>query len=164
MKVRYHVEKGLFEIDGAEFLCESFPRNELNKKRPRDARDIFFGRDREGNIFPTMPRPFPKGKFHIIEIRKVPKKHPERRYLGAYYIATDAFQWLPVWRYKKGRGYLEPTKELRLDSGYGFHFCPYSTSTSSQGCGLFRETKALNAVIKLLKRDLAQGSVSFIVL
>jgi len=162
MKIVYDVENGLLHVDSKTYKCDSLPRNELNRKRPqRGKTDIFFGKDQEGNRYASMPRPFPKGKWHITDVVPIPRSHPDHKYLGDFYVKTDAYQWLKVWRTGKSQGYIEPLQEKRLDTGYGFHFCLKSTSVSSHGCGLLRERVGFNAFLKRLQTPLKKRSVPF---
>jgi len=157
MRIRFLLDEKKFVLDGKEYLCECIVRNEVNGWRGKNEPRPFMGKDKDGNVFYSFPRMFPRGEWKITRSVEVPKSAKDAHYLGKWFIQTNAFQSLSIWKYRKGAGYIEPTGKTFDDVGYGFHFCPKEISNTSVGCGLFRKEDEAEEVRKIIEKALAVG-------
>ena len=128
---------GMLQAGDSQIRAWSKVRNELNGYRPNKEKnaagnsDVFYITRSDGSRgSPSMPRPFPAGKWKITGINEHPDKINDG-YLYPFYIATDAFQPLDVWELDNRGFYLQNTNKKENDYAYGIHF---STSDWTQGC------------------------------
>jgi hypothetical protein len=91
---------------------------------------------------PVMPRSFPNGLWTIYE----PQPRTSR-YLRPWFIPTDAFRELPVWKLDIHGGYDKETEETVTDIGYGIH---YSSSRTTVGCIRVADLKDLNRLVECI--------------
>jgi hypothetical protein len=96
-------------------------RNELNGRRYKNEVVLSIPHKK-----PVYPRTFPLGTWNVY--RPAPRQSD---YLRPFFIPTDAWQDLPIWKLDAKGQYLEPMKYTTKDEGYGLHF---STSSTTQGC------------------------------
>lgn len=128
---------GVLSVGDSWMRAWSKVRNEVNGFRPsfektsKGDQDVFFMYREDGSKGPpSMPRPFPVGKWKITDIREKPDPVADK-YFYPVYIATDAHQSLDIWELD-GRGfYLRNTNVKEEDYAYGLHF---SVSEWTQGC------------------------------
>lgn len=115
-----------------EIVAYSDVRNELNHLRPRKgSKDVVYAILRTGKIGgPTMPRPFPLGKWNITGIVPHPNKETDG-YLYPYFIATDAWDTLDEWELDTNGNYARPNGKKIVVGALGLHF---SSSRTTLGC------------------------------
>lgn len=146
MKITYNLQEDFLEALGRKMPATCLVRNELNGLRK--PREIVKTTPREGGVgVPYMPRRFPVGEWHIINI--VPKSGP---YMAPYFIATSAWQMVDEWEVKDG-AYVKPIGDA-ADFGYGLH-C--STSNTTLGCIRIINRKDLGDLIEAIKECWKKG-------
>lgn len=75
---------------------------------------------------PYNPQIFPVGKWKVYRpLRKTDK------YMAPFFIPTNAYRFVDVWKLDDHGHYLEPAGYQEKDEGYGSH---YSESNTTLGC------------------------------
>ena len=133
-------------------------RNEIDPDHTRPLHDpsdvVTTEPEGDSQAHPFMPRYFPSGTWKITTILAHPKEEP---YLYPFFIATEAWQKLPVWALDDKGGYDHVTDQLVVDVGYGLH---NSSSSTTLGCiriGDVSDPSYLLQVVNLLKPALVDG-------
>jgi hypothetical protein len=140
MIIEWERDKGILTCqDGEKFKVTSIVRNELDGSRALHSKAQVImhtpGPD-GGPRYPYMPRPFPKGEWHITKIYETDNENYK-----PVIIETDAHQSLPVWALDSKGGYDHETDKLVDDWGYWLHHAwvlargVWVASRTTHGCG-----------------------------
>lgn len=146
MTLQFSKSKELITVGDKQIVAWTRVRNELNGRRPLPDHlpDVVYT---EPVQHPYMPRRFPVGRWKVGK----PVAHkPEESYLYPFFIPTDAWQIVEIWKLKANGQYDKPTGATYTDSGYGLHF---STSPTTLGCIRIEKIDDLLWLVSLIRNS-----------